>query len=78
MANAILTQEHQEVHSQSNESQEDDGMEDMSTEGILLQVDAANGFNSLSRLSALWTVRHRCPKLSRLAFNCYRHQARLV
>jgi hypothetical protein len=61
VANTILTQE----------SQEEDGMDDATTEEILLQVDAANGFNSLSRLGMLWTVRHRCPKLSRFAFNCY-------
>ena len=28
--------------------------------------------------SMLWTVRHRCPKASRFAFNCYRHEVRLV
>ncbi|KAL7526623.1 hypothetical protein ACHAXR_001569, partial [Thalassiosira sp. AJA248-18] len=66
LANAILTQEIV------------DGMEDVPTEEILLLVDAANGFNSLSRMGMLWTVRHRCPKLARFAFNCYRHQARLV
>ena len=59
-----------------------EGMEDGPTaakeEDILLLVDAANGFNMLSRLSMLWTVRHRCPKLARFAFNCYRHQIRLV
>ena len=26
----------------------------------------------------LWTVRHRCSTLARFAFNCYRHQIRLV
>ena len=41
-------------------------------------MDAANGFNNLSRYSMLWTVRHRCPRLSRLTFNCYRHQVRLI
>ena len=45
---------------------------------ILLLVDAANGFNMLSRLGMLWTVRHRCPKLSRFAFNCYRHEIWLL
>ena len=53
-------------------------MDDAKNEEILLQVDAANGFSSLSRLGMLWTVRYRCPKLSRFAFNCYQHQARLV
>ena len=46
-------------------------------EGLLL-VDAMNGFNMLSRLSMLWTVRHRCTKMSRFAFNCYRHEIRLI
>ncbi len=68
VANVILTQD----------SQEEDGMDDATTEEILLQVDAANCFNSLSRLGMLWTVRHSCPKLSRFAFNCYQNQARLV
>ena len=45
---------------------------------VVLLVDAANGFNNLSRYSMLWTVRHRCSKLSRFAFNCYRHAIRLV
>ena len=45
---------------------------------MLLLVDAANGFNNLSRYSMLWTVRHRCPRLACLTFNCYRHQVRPV
>ena len=49
-----------------------------SQDEVLLLVDAANGFNNLSRYSMLWTVRHRCPKLARFAFNCYRHEIRLV
>ena len=51
---------------------------DATEQEILLLVDAANGFNALSRLGMLWTVRHRCAKLSRFAFNCYRHEIRLV
>ena len=47
-------------------------------EEVLLLVDAANGFNNLSRYGMLWTVRHRCPKLARFAFNCYRHEIRLI
>ena len=36
-------------------------------------VDARNGFNELSRLAMLWTVRHRWPAGARFAFNCYKH-----
>ena len=47
-------------------------------EGIMTTLskatNAANGFNILSRLSMLWTVRHRCQKLSRSTFNCYQHK----
>ena len=32
-------------------------------------VDARNGFNELSRLAMLWTVRHRWPAGARFAFN---------
>ena len=32
-------------------------------------VDAHNGFNELSRLEMLWTVRHRWPAGARFAFN---------
>ena len=46
-------------------------------EGLLL-VDAKNGFNMLSRMGMLWMVRHRAGKLSRFAFNCYRHEIRLL
>ena len=41
---------------------------------LLLLVNAANGFNNLSRLAMLWTIRHRWPKIARFAFNAYRHQ----
>ena len=41
-------------------------------------VDAHTGFNDLSRLSMLWTVRHRWPAGARFAFNCYRHWAQLL
>ena len=64
------------------EDKEEGGSRDITAatamEEMLLLVDAANGFNNLSRYSMLWTVRHRCPRLSRLTFNCYRHQVRLV
>ena len=56
----------------------DDSEDETSKEEVLLLVDAANGFNNLSRYGMLWTVRHRCAKLSRFAFNCYRHEIRLV
>ena len=45
---------------------------------MLLLVDAANGFNNLSKPAMLWTVRHRCPRLATYAFNCCRHQKRLI
>ena len=32
-------------------------------------IDARNGFNKLSRLAMLWTVRHRWPTGARFAFN---------
>ena len=41
-------------------------------------VDARNGFNELSRLAMLWTVRHRWPAGARFAFNCYKHWAQLL
>ncbi len=41
-------------------------------------VDARNGFNELSRYAMLWTARHRWPKGTRFAFNCYRHYARCL
>ena len=40
-------------------------------------VDARNGFNELSRLAMLWTVRHRWPAGAIFAFNCYKHWAQL-
>ena len=49
-----------------------------SNEEVLLLVDAANGFNNLSRYVMLWMVRHCCTKLSRFSFNYYRHENRLV
>ena len=41
-------------------------------------VDACNGFNNLSRLAILWTVRHCWPAGARFAFNCYNHWAQLL
>ena len=40
--------------------------------------DARNGFNELSRLERLWTVRHRWPVGARLAFHFYRHWVQLL
>jgi hypothetical protein len=65
------------VEEMEGDDREDD-LEGASDEDILLLVDAANGFNNLSRLGMLWTLKHRCPKLARFAFNCYRHEARLL
>ena len=40
-------------------------------------IDARNGFNKLSRLAMLWTVRHCWPDGARFAFNCYKHWEQL-
>ena len=56
----------------------DEPVKEQSEKEVLLLVDAANGFNNLSRYAMLWTVRHRCRKLNTFAFNCYRHEVRLV
>ena len=40
-------------------------------------IDARNGFNELSRLAVLWTVRHRWTAGARFAFNLYKHWAQL-
>ena len=41
-------------------------------------VDARNGFNQLSRLAMLWTVRYHWPVGARFSFNCYRHWEQLI
>ena len=46
--------------------------QDAEPSGTML-VDARNGFNEMSRLSMLWTVRHSWPAGARFALNCYRH-----
>ena len=51
--------------------------QDVEPSGTTL-ADARNGFNELSRLVMLWTVRHRWPAGARFAFNCYRHWAQLL
>ena len=72
-ANLVLTQEEQDEEEMAAAE-----TAEATEQEILLLVDAANGFNMLSRLGMLWTVRHRCPKLSRFAFNCYRHEICLL
>ena len=57
------------------EATADDAGEDQ--EKLLLLVNAANGFNNLSRRAILWTICHRWPKMARFVFNSYRHQRRL-
>ena len=47
------------------------------TKGLTL-IDAINGFNEISRLTMLWTVRHRWPSGVRFTLNCYRHEVQLV
>ena len=41
-------------------------------------VDDRNGFNKMSRLAIIWTVRHRWPAGERFAFNFCRHWAQLL
>eukprot|EP00957_Ditylum_brightwellii_P122456 9337871-Ditylum_brightwellii.AAC.1 len=41
-------------------------------------VDARNGFNKLSRLAMLWTVRHQWQQGACFLFNCYHHWALLI
>ena len=41
-------------------------------------VDVHNGFNELSRLAMLWTVRHRWPAGARFTFNFYKHWAQIL
>ena len=41
-------------------------------------VDACNGFNKMSCLAMVWTVRHHWPLGVRFAFNHYKHCAQLL
>ena len=41
-------------------------------------VDSHNGFNDLSCLAMMWTMRHHWPAGVRLALNCYRHWEQLI
>lgn len=63
---------------EANASQEEDESATGCDPNAVLQVDARNGFNELSRQSKLWTVRHRWTAGSRFASNCYRHAAQLI
>jgi hypothetical protein len=44
----------------------------------VLQIDAKNGFNELSRKAMLWTARHRWANGARFSLNCYRHASMLI
>ena len=63
------------------------GLLELEAAGILTQddepggttlVDAHNGFNELSRLETLWTVRHLWPAGAKFAFNFYTHWGQLL
>ena len=41
-------------------------------------VDYHNGFNELSRLAILWTVRHYCPAGDMFVLKCYKHWVMLL
>ena len=58
---------------------EDTGLltQDSESRGTTI-VNARNGFNNLSRLAMLWTVRHHWPVGARFAFKCYRHWAQFL
>ena len=51
--------------------------QDSDTGGTTL-LDACNGFNEMSRLLMLWTVRHHWLTGARFLFNCYRHWEKLL
>ena len=70
-SDGIFTQETLE----ETEVKEEEVVEE--TEGITL-VDDRNGFNKLSLLAMLWTVRHRLFSGEIFALNCYFHEALLV
>ena len=52
-------------------------MQEADTSGTIL-IGARNGFNNMSRLEMLCTVRHRCPMGVRFAFNSYKHWEQLL
>ena len=43
-----------------------------------MPIDARNGFNELSRLAILWTVRHCWPAGAMFTFICYRYWEQLL
>ena len=51
--------------------------QDVELNGTTL-IDARDGFNKLSRLAMLWTVRHCWTAGARFAFDCYTHWAQLI
>ena len=46
-------------------------------EGLTL-IDAINGFNELSCLAMIWTVRHLWSSGARFALNCYHNETMFV
>ena len=68
------------AHTLATQAMDDDmpGLWDVGEQEGLILVDTMHGFNILSRLSMLLTVQHRCTKMSRFVFNCYRHEIRLI
>ena len=64
----------QEAQEEAEVNEEDAGE---GTKGITL-IDASHGFNEISRLTMLWTVRHHWPLVARFVLNCYFHGALLI
>ena len=46
--------------------------------GVPMIIDARNGFNKLSRLAMILTVRHRWLTGAQFNYNCYKHLAELL
>ena len=73
----LTTQQEAQASQRSSDSMEEEE-EELADPNIILLVDADNAFNSLSRRTMLWTVRHLWPAGSRFVFNMYRHSARQI